>query len=224
MKRKSAIILSLMPVFLWTGCQTNTFTHKQFDERVAHIHTVGLASRVHTAILNRYSGNDPSPAPFTNEEQVRLELIQSTIAQLQLRGFVAMETSLPFLTNRIYRNAVQEVVSFAADRKVDGVLVLNVNAYKSTVHRQRITTPENIISFLLTAASIASLHPADFPYESWEGANVNVALVDGADGELLWSTWKDFDDFNKNKPSKDVEELFNQYPKSKSMKGANDEK
>ncbi len=209
-------ILSFLSLaFLLTGCQTNTFTHKQFSERVARIHTVGMIPQVHTAILNTYYGRDPSPARFPDEGQIRSELTTSTISQLQQRGFVVTETSYPDLTNQIDADLVEQVQSLATDRNLDGLIILNVNAYKSTLHRQRITSPENTISFLLTVASIVCLTPVDFPYESWQGANVNIALIDGDNGEVLWETWKDFDDFNKNKPSKDVEELFNQYPKPK---------
>ena len=218
------ILSFLLLTFFLTGCQTNTYTHKQFPERVARIHNVGLVPQVHTAILNTYYGKDPSPARFPDEEQIRSELTRSTVAQLQQRGFIVAEIPCPGLTNLLYPELVQQAQSLARDGQLDGVIILNVNAYKSTLHRQRITSPENTISFLLTVASIACLQPTDFPYESWQAAAVDIALIDGNNGEILWRTGKDFDDFNRNKPSKDVEELFSQYPETGTMKGTGCEK
>src|SRR5690348_504240 len=94
------IIPSILVVVILTGCQTNTFTHKQFPERVAQIHTLGLLPQVHTAMLNTYRGFDPSPAPLLEEPQIRSELIASTVDQLQRRGFVVIEGPFPGGTNR----------------------------------------------------------------------------------------------------------------------------
>ena len=56
------IVPFLVLAVLLTGCQTNhALTQKQFQERVARIHTVGLVPQVHTAILNSYRGYDPLP-------------------------------------------------------------------------------------------------------------------------------------------------------------------
>jgi hypothetical protein len=101
---------------------------------------------------------------------------------------------------------------------VDGLIFLDATAYKSTPHRQKITTTENTIAVLLFLASIACLHPVNVLGESWQGAEVQIALVDGKTGDVLWTTVDYCGDFEKNKPAKAVENLFDRYPKQKPSK------
>ena len=225
----------LLVVVLLTGCQTKTFTHKHFPERVARIHSVGLLPQVHTAMLNTYFGKDPSPAPLAEEQRIRSELIASTIDQLQRHGFVAKEGSFPDGTNQIWNGfMIQQACSalpsnaarpdakaLAEDINVDGLIYLKATAYKSTPHRQKVTTAQNIFAVLgdmaLLAAAVAGGPVAaggDLGI-AWQDAVVQITLVDGETGDVLWTSTDSFDDFEKNKPSKAVEDLFNQYPRPK---------
>lgn len=220
---KKIATLLLLAVLL-AGCQTNTFTHKHFPERVARIHTVGLLPQVHTAMLNTYFGKDPSPAPLPEEQQIRSELIASTIDQLQQRGFVVKEGSFPGDTNQVWdglmiqrikpppKAANPDAKALATSLNVDGLIFLDATAFKSTPHRQKITTTQNIIAFLTLPAILVG---PPLPMEPWQGAGVQIALVDGETGDVLWKTWENFDNFETNTPPKTVEKLFNQYPKLK---------
>lgn len=224
--KKIASFLSL--AVLLTGCQTNTFTHKHFQERVARIHTVRLVPQVHTAILNTYFGFDTFPAPFPQEQQIRSELTASAIDQLQRLGFVIMASSPPDLTNqtwngRMIQQACSEVPSQAArpdaraladDLNVDGLIFLDAAAYSSTLHRQKITTPQNIIAYLSLPAILIGAGP--LPDVPCQQAAAQIALVDSKTGEVLWATADCFyDDFEKHTPSQTIEDLFSRYPKQK---------
>ena len=222
----------LLLVVLLTGCQTNTFTRKHFPERFARIHTVALLPQVHTAMLDTYFGKDPSPAPLPEEPQIRSKLIASTTDQLQQRGFVVKEGAFPVGTNQVWnglkiQNALSTMPSktkrpgataVATNLNVDGLVFLDATAYKSTPHRQKITTAENTLSVLLFLASIAALHPVNAPGESWQGAAAQIALVDGKTGDVLWTTVDYCGDLETNKPAKAVQNLFNRYPKQKPSK------
>jgi hypothetical protein len=224
-------------VFLLTGCQTNTFTHNHFPERVAGIHTVGLLPQIHTAILSTYRGYDPAPAPLPDEPQIRSELIASAVDQLQRRGFVVKEGLLPDSTNHTWNGrmiqrlaappkaANPDLKVLATNMNVDGLILLDATAYKSTPHRQNITMPENTLSVFLNVGLLASCAVGGgipggggFPFRSWQGATTEITLVDGVTGEVLWATVDNFDNFETNKPAKAVEKLFNRYPKPKPSK------
>lgn len=223
MKRTAPLLLL---AFLLAGCQTNTFTHKHFQERVARIHTIGLMPQVHTAMLNTYFGKDPSPVPLPEEQQIRSELIASTIDQLQRRGFVVKPGSFPDGTNQMWNGLmIQQACSalpskaarpdakeIADDMNVNGLIFVYATAYKSTPHRQKITTTQNIIAFLTLPVILVG---PPLPMELWQEAGVQIALVDGETGDVLWAAADTFDDFERNKPSKAVENLFNRYPKPK---------
>ncbi len=215
----------LLLLVLLTGCQTDTFTHKHFPDRVARIHTIGLLPQVHTAMLDTYFGKDPSPAPLPEEQQIRSELIAATIEQLQQRGFMVKDGSVPDGTNDIWSGRmIQQACSkqpskaarpdakvLAISLNVDGLIFLDATAYKSTPHRKKITTTQNVIAALTLPAILIGVPPV--PEEMLQGAAAQIALVDGKTGDVLWTTADYFGDFEKNKPTKAVEDLFRRYPK-----------
>ncbi len=214
----------LLVVVLSTGCQTNTFTHRQFHERVTRIHTVGLLPQVHTATLNTYFGKDPFPAPLPEQEQIRSELIASTIDQLRQRGFVVKESSFPDGTNQIWdglmiqrfklppKAANPDAKALATNLNVDGLIFLDATAYKSTPHRQHVTTLQNTIAFITLPVILVG---PPLPMEQWQQAVVVITLVDGETGDVLWRTADSFDNFETNKPPNVVAVLSNRYPKQK---------
>ena len=228
---KTIAPLLLLAVLL-AGCQTNTFARKHFPERVARINTVALLPQVHTAMLDTYFGKYPSPAPLPKEPQIRSKLIASTTDQLQQRGFVVKEGSLPVGTNQVWNGLkIQDALStmpskavrpgataVATNLNVDGLIFLDATADKSTPHRRKITTVENTLAALLFLASIVCLHPSEVPYESLQGAAAQIALVDGKTGDVLWTTVDYCGDFETNKPAKAVQNLFDRYPKQKPSK------
>jgi PBP1b-binding outer membrane lipoprotein LpoB len=238
MKDKSALrktVPFLLLAVLLTGCQTNTFTHKHFQERVARIHSVGLLPQVHTAMLNTYFGKDPSPEPLPEEQQIRSELVASTIDQLQRHGFAVKEGSFPDSTNQIWNGLmIQQACStlpskaarpdtkeIADGMNVNGLIFLNATAYKSTSHRQKVTTAQNIfavfgdMALLAAAAAGGPVVAGGDMGIAWQDAVLQITLVDGETGDVLWTTADSFDDFEKKKPSIAVEDLFNRYPKQK---------
>lgn len=226
----------LLLAVLLTGCQTDhAFTDKHFQERVARIHTVGLIPEVHTGILNTYRGYEPSPAPFPDEPQIRSELIAASKDQLQRHGFVVIEGPPSVPTKEFYSGRMlqgmelrhqatdSDTTGLATNLNVDGLIFLNARVFKSTPHRQNITTPENTVVVLvdlgLIACAAVAGPGAGFPggglsVRSWQGAVIEITLVDGATGVILWGTGKDFGDLGKNKPSKAIEDLFTFYPKT----------
>lgn len=238
-KRQKTVLLLLLVVLL-TGCQSNTFTHKHFPERVARIHSLGLLPQVHTAMLNTYFGKDPSPAPLPEEARVRSELIASTIDQLQRRGFVVKAGSFPEGTNQIWNGLkIQQACStlpskserpgakaLANNMNVDGLIFLNATAFKSTPHRQKVTTAQNIFAVfgnmaLLAAAAAggAGVAGGDLGI-AWQDAALQMTLVDGETGDVLWTTADHPGDFERNKPSEAVEDLFTRYPKQKNERNS----
>jgi hypothetical protein len=216
----------LLPAFLLAGCQiNNSFTHKQFQERAARIHTVALVSQCHTALFNTYLGFDPVPTPLPNEPQIRSELLASTMDQLQWRGFTVMEKPTSQSTNEIWSGrmvqrlvplpstGISNAVALAAGMHADGLVFLDVTAYQSTQHRQDITTPENIVWITLDLAAAAGGSVGSFIYRPWQGATVAISLVDSSTGDVLWNNWESFDNFEITKPSKAVDDIFSRYPK-----------
>jgi len=226
---KRNLHLLLLAVLL-TGCQMNTFTRKHFPERVAQIHTVALLPQVHTAMLNSYFGMDPSPAPLPEEPQIRSDLIASTTDQLQRRGFVVKEGSFPVGTNQIWdgrkiQNAFSTGLSkskrpgamaVATNLNVEGLFFLEATAYKSTPHREKITTTQNVIAALTLPVILIGARP--LPEVMMQGSGVQVVLVDGKTGDLMWATVDFFGDLETNKPAEAVENLFTRYPKQKPSK------
>ena len=222
----TSILSFLLPALLLTGCQTNTFTHKQFHQRVARIHTVGLVPKVHTAVLNRYFGNDRAPAPFPDEGRIKTELTGAAIAHLEQHGFVVKEhpqlDSANGHSDDLFQLAIssptqagqEDAKMLAASMDVDGLIVLNADAFKSTPHRERITMAQNTLAVFVFIASIPAGQPTDV-HEPLQGVGVQIALIDGGTGEVLWRTWLIGDNFDSNKPVKTVEDLFARYPKPK---------
>ena len=104
---------------------------------------------------------------------------------------------------------------------VDGLIYLNATAYKSTSHRQKVTTAQNIFAVIgdmaLLAAAVAG-GPVSGGGDvgiAWQDAVVQITLVDGETGDVLWTTAEDIHNFEMNKPSKAIGDLFNRYPKPK---------
>lgn len=213
---------------LGSGCQTNTFTHKHFPERVAQIHTVALLPQVHTAMLNTYYGTEHSPAPLPEEPQIRAELLTATTNLLQQRGFVVKEGSFPDGTNYIWNGqmtygtfpkpnprTLPGAKALASNQNVDGLIFLYADAFKSTPHRQNITAAGNTLAVFVFLASIATAHPAGSMGIPMQGAQAQIALVDGKTGDVLWTTMNNFSNFETNRPAKAVNDLFSRYPKPK---------
>jgi hypothetical protein len=142
---------------------------------------------------------------------------------LQPRGFVVKEGSPPDSTNRVWNGGtIQQACStlpskaaqpdakaLAEDMNVDGLIFLTASAYKSTPHRQNVTTLQNILALPRILAGGADISLA------WQNAALQITLVDGETGDVLWTTEDYFGDFEKNKPAKAIENLFNRYPKQK---------
>ena len=222
---KKIVPLLLLALFL-TGCQTNTFTCKHFPERVARIHTVGLAPvEVHTAMLNKIGGKEPF-VPLAGEEQIRSELATSAIDQLRRRGFTVKESPfeppLPAFTNQVWDARTKYrylglpfkapwagATMLASNLDADALVYVNASAYKSTERRQNWVAFNNFLSFL------AAVGGAPAPVIPARQAAVQITLVDGKTGDDLWMTLDDFNNFETNKPAKAVGELFNRYPKQK---------
>jgi hypothetical protein len=111
--------------------------------------------------------------------------------------------------------------ALADNMNVDGLIFLDATAYKSTPHRQNVTTAQNIFAVLgemvLVASAVAggSAPAGSDMLIAWQDAALQISLVDGKTGEVLWTTADSFYDFDMNKPAKAVEGLFNRYPKQK---------
>lgn len=188
--------LLLLTVIFLTGCQTNTFTHKQFRDRIGEIHTLGLVpTQIHTALLNFTVRPDPVHVSLPDEQRIRSELTASTIAQLRQRGFVVKVNTLEsgasgdtnevcdarmntILTNAYWslqtKTVRPEASTLANNMNVDGLVFLNASAYKSTPRRQAVTATWNFISFL------GALAGGGGDFYAQQQALVQVTLVDVA--------------------------------------------
>jgi len=227
MKNESALRemagLLLLSVLL-SGCQTNTFTHKQFQERIARVQNIGLLpAQVHTALLNKISGNEPL-VPLAEEQQIRSELTASIIEQFRQRNFTVKDESLEG-TNRtwdanIYFGSPPDTPrigakTLATNLNVDALVFLEVSAFKSTQRRQNWAGLNNSITLLGTiAAGAGGGGGTGGVWIPVQQAEVQIMLIGGKTGEVLWMTAEDFGDFGKVKPSKAVEDLFSRYPKT----------
>ena len=208
------------------GCQTNTYTHSQFRERSALLTNIAfLPPNIRTGMASNLWVMQLG-APLPAETKIRNELPSLVADGFRQRGLAvkksAAETLLPDSTNLVWNARMQGLLNAAygnvglkavrpeakvlADHVLaDGLVFLSVFVYKSTEGRKAKVAGENIFA-ILGAYGGAHLTP-------YSQAIVQIALVDGETGDVLWRTRHDFTDLEKTGPDQVVAELFKKYPK-----------
>jgi len=218
-----------------TGCQT--YTHPKFRERSAHLTTIAfLPPYIRTGM----TGAQPTAfqfgdrvsllaaqfgAPLPEEAKFRADLPDLIAAEFQKRGLTVkvstLESRLPDSTDQIWNPRMRGILNAAYDTmhlkavrpeakvladhvQADGLVFVNVLAYKSTAGRTTGVVFNNIAMFVPYGGGVIWAHSRE--------AIVQIALVDGETGDVLWRTKHDFTDLEKTGPSQVVAELFKFYP------------
>jgi len=208
-----------------TGCQT--YTHPKFRECSSHLTTVAfLPPQIRTGLADTWASPmaiQPG-SPLPEEARMQSEFPGLIAAEFRQRGYAAKDSSLesllPDSTNLVWDarmvgmlNAARETVHLKAVRpeakvlaehvQADGLVFLSVFAYKSTAGRK--------IGVVLN--NIAMCGGGGGTWAHFSQAIVQIALVDGETGDVLWRTEHDFTDLEKTGPDQVVAELFKTYPK-----------
>jgi hypothetical protein len=208
------------------GCQSDTYTHSQFHERSARLTTVAfLPPCIRTGMASNL-WVIPLGAPLSEETRIRAELPCLVADGFRKRGLTVKKYAsgkmLPDSTNQMWNAHMQGLLSAAygnlglkavrpeakvlADHvQADGLVFLSVFAYKSTEGRKAKVAAENFFA-ILGAYGGSHLTPCS-------QAIVQIALVDGETGDVLWRTTHDFTDLEKTRPDQVIAELFKKYPK-----------
>ncbi|MFO1513813.1 MAG: hypothetical protein U1F83_12995 [Verrucomicrobiota bacterium] len=207
-----------------TGCQT--YTHPKFRECSAHLTTIAfLPPQIRTGMADSWmSPMAMQPgSPLPEEARLQSELPGLIAAEFRQRGYAAKDVSSESLlsdsTNLVWDgrmvgvlNAARETVHLKAVRpeakvladrvQADGLIFLRVLAYKSTEGRK--------VGVVLN--NIAMFGGGGGTWAHFSQAIVQIALVDGETGDVLWRTEHDFTDLEKTEPDQVVAELFKKYP------------
>ena len=234
-RRRFLALVAGVVLITCTGCQT--YTHPKFRERSAHLTTVAfLPPQIRTGMASA----SPQPmqfgdrlsllaaefgTPLPEEAKFRADLPDLIAAEFQKRGLTVkvstLESRLPDSTDQIWNprmrgilNAAYETMHLKAVRpeakvladhiEADGLVFVNVLAYKSTAGRTTGVVFNNIAMFVPYGGGVIWAHSRE--------AIVQIALVDGETGDVLWRTKHDFTDLEKTGPSQVIAELFKYYP------------
>jgi len=228
MKSKFLLVLFAGGILITgAGCQTDTYTHPKFGERSARLtNVVFLPPQITTGLASNLFVLQVGP-PLPEEAKYRAQL--PALLAAEFRGHrlpvspSGAETLLPDATNQIWNahlqgilNAAYNTVRLKAVRpeanvlagrlSADGLIFLSVFAYKSTDGRQAAVALVNLLSILAAAGG---------GYGTWTPSSqaiVQIALVDGVNGDVLWRTIHDFTAFDQMTPDQVVTELFKKYP------------
>ena len=209
------------------GCQSETFTHSKFRERRAHLTTIAfLPPQMKTGMAGAMFS--PLGAPLPEEGKFRTELPALFTTAFQQRGFAVQEipADAPCANapNRVWDSRLTNILNTAygsvglksvrpeakvlADHvQADGLIFLQVFAYRSTEGRKVEVVLVNTLSILAAAGGKYG------PGSSFSQAIVQIALVDGQTGDVLWRTVHDFTDLPKTCPDRVVAELLKRFPK-----------
>jgi hypothetical protein len=207
-----------------TGCQT--YTHPKFRECSAHLTTVAfLPPQIRTGLADTWASAmaiQPG-SPLPEEAKMQSELPGLIAAEFRQRGYAAKDFSseslLPNSTNLVWDarmvgmlNAARETVHLKAVRpeakvladhvQADGLVFLSVFAYKSTAGRK--------VGVVLN--NLAMFGGGGGTWAHFSQAMVQIVLVDGETGDVLWRTMHDFTDLEKTRLDQVVAELFKKYP------------
>ena len=210
------------------GCQTDTYTHSKFRERSAQLTNVFfLPPQIKTGTADIRWVMAPD-APLPAEKQIRAELPILIAAEFRKRGFEVKESApeswLSYSTNQFWNKHMQGILTSAygnvcfktvrpeakvlADHvKANGLIFLNVFAYQSTDGRKAWVALGNTLAVLNTAGG--GFYGTWSPFSQ---AIVQIALVDGETGDVLWRTIHDFTAFERQELDQVVAELFKKYP------------
>jgi len=223
-KRLLALVAGVI-LIACAGCQTDTYTHSQFRERSAHLTTVALLPpNIKTGTASNLWMSQLG-APLPEETKIGAEFPCLIAAEFRKRGLAlkesASETLLPDSTNLVWNARMQGLLNAAfgnvnlkavrpeakalADHvQAGGLVFLSVFAYKSTDGRKACVALGNILA--LSGGGTGQWTP-------FSQAIVQIALVDGETGDVLWRTRHDFTDLEDTRPDRVVAELFKKYPK-----------
>jgi hypothetical protein len=212
-----------------TGCQSDTFTCSKFRERSTRLSTIELLPpQIKTGMTGTlWASVKRLGAPLPEEKKIRTELPDVIAAEFRKRGFVVRastpEAFLPDSTNQVGNarmggiltaahgsvdlKAVRPEAKVLTDHvQADGLVFLSVFAYKSTDGRKAWAAIYNTVSIITAAHGGGDTIP-------FSQAIVQIALVDGETGDVLWRTMHDFTDLEKTEPDQVAAELFKKYPR-----------
>ena len=213
-------------VSVLAGCGTKPYVHKDFAGRIWQIQRVEVMPRLHTAILGSSPGKGLGPLPFENEQKIQAALTAATTNELARRGFFVKGITLPACngTNRVagsndsaatpwrFTSQHPEASQLAEELHVDGLIYINAAAYRSTAARKAWTTIPNTLAVI---GALCGDSMAAQMWTPWAEAVVQVVLVDGKTGDVLWATGEVFNSFDDYQAEEILKDLFDLYPKTK---------
>jgi hypothetical protein len=215
-------LLLFVATIALAGCQTDA----ESRARWASLHSVAmLPAQIRTGTLTASQRLVGPASP--DETRIRLELPSLVAEELGRRGFIVKsadeEMRFPESTNHIWdahfrttlTNAYATVSSgsvrpegkeLADHLQADGLIFMNVFAFNSTTGRKALVGAFNALAILATLAG------TDAQWTPWTETNIELAVVDGTDGKVLWTHAYQCKDFQNTDSWKIVSELMKSLP------------
>lgn len=237
-----SLILLTITILLGTGCQTNHAVHRQFSKRVRELHTVAILPIKATAIKMGMAGPEPDQFPQVEEFQRQLiaqltpqmesrgfKVIQSKLPAghwgaitndfekrevwMQLQLSRAYE-SLARIMGRVRGELVRpEAELLAGYEGADALLFVLAEAITETPAATAARVTENTLVFFAGLAAALAGHSGGMKLAgSPEGGRLEVILVDGRSGDILWRSFVTAESLGGTKLEQAMQKVFSRYP------------
>jgi hypothetical protein len=161
------------------------------------------------------------------ENAIEAQFVESIVQQFQDRGFAVKNCTLrceagctnalwdvdmtKVLTNayasRMAKSIRPEGMELATHVQADGLIFVNIFAYRSTEGRKALAAFGNLLSL----AGAAGGTPG--PWTPFSQMIVHIVFVDGATGDVIWQTAHDFRDIDRASGNEIAMELMKKFPK-----------
>lgn len=232
------LYLLIITAALGTGCQTTSFVHRQFDTRAKGL--TNLVVMPVSAIAIEIQANGVRLNAFPQQGTVCQQLETLTARQFRIRGFKVARSKLATedrggITNDIahdrkiwmqlqVRRANQSLARIGGHARgkivrpeapllaeyegADALIFVNASLVTESSEARKVRLAENaagIAVSLVTGGVTAGLG-------SPEGSSLEVVLVEGRTGEVLWRSWTNTDSSDGRWLGTAVAELFTDYP------------
>ena len=193
MKTRKPVAVVVVAALVVTGCTTTVRRHPSFGERRAKIASVAVVP-ADVAFVRMVFRGDNQPLP---EETGRVRgRLHKTPLMLKSKA-EKFETTLG-----------SDITQLAENAQVDGLVFAKMNGFKKSGGE---IARDWAFALLLSAATLGTVFVAPAPSS---GATLQLALVDGTSGDVLWAnTAGKAGDFEEKGLDGLVNQLFNGFPK-----------
>jgi hypothetical protein len=237
------IALFLLAALLCAGCRTPTTSHSEFASRIRGLTNLVILPipAVGEQILVLESKPAPFPHAAEFSQQVREQMVRQLegrgfkVAHMKLpacnwgaitNGFEDRTVWMQLQLQRAYQSLARygghargnilrpEGPLLAEYEAADGLVFISVHRVTESAGARSTRYTLNAVSAVASVGAALCGAPST-PYinASPEGCSVDVALVEGRSGVVLWRSWVASDSPDGLKPGEAVKDVFASYPK-----------